>query len=99
MKVEINTDKKSRVLVIGASSGIGEATARAFCAQGMTVYAAARRMDKLEKLAEETGCVRLEDAVDLSIRYVSASCSNRFLPVIACRAWLPEVPTGSNNAF
>jgi len=49
--VEINTDKKSRVLVIGASSGIGEATARAFCAQGMTVYAAARRKDKLEKLA------------------------------------------------
>jgi len=60
MKVEINTDKKSRVLVTGASSGIGEATARAFCAQGMTVYAAARRMDRLEKLAEETGCIPLE---------------------------------------
>lgn len=34
----------SRVLVVGASSGIGLATARAFAAQGDTVHAAARRL-------------------------------------------------------
>lgn len=49
-----------RVLVTGASSGIGEATARALRAQGMTVYAAARRVERLQKLAGETGCIPVE---------------------------------------
>jgi NADP-dependent 3-hydroxy acid dehydrogenase YdfG len=44
-------------LVTGASSGIGEATARALRDQGVKVYAAARRIERLEKLAEETGCI------------------------------------------
>ena len=47
-------------LVTGASAGIGEATARALVEQGATVYAAARRVDRLEALADETGCRPLE---------------------------------------
>jgi len=47
-------------LVTGASSGIGEATVRALCARGATVYAAARRLDRLEQLAEQTGCIAHE---------------------------------------
>jgi NAD(P)-dependent dehydrogenase (short-subunit alcohol dehydrogenase family) len=39
-------------LVTGASSGIGEATARKLAALGYTVYGAARRVERLEKLAE-----------------------------------------------
>jgi len=39
------------VLVTGASSGIGEATVKRMLAQGWIVYAAARRLDRLEKLA------------------------------------------------
>jgi NAD(P)-dependent dehydrogenase (short-subunit alcohol dehydrogenase family) len=38
-------------LVTGASSGIGEATVKRMLARGWTVYAAARRTDRLEKLA------------------------------------------------
>ncbi len=42
-------------LVTGASSGIGEATARALAAQGARVAVAARRLERLERLASEIG--------------------------------------------
>lgn len=41
------------VIVTGASSGIGEATAREFGREGAKVVLAARRVDKLQTLAEE----------------------------------------------
>lgn len=47
---------KKRAIVTGASTGIGEATVRALIADGLQVLATARRVDRLEKLAEETGC-------------------------------------------
>ena len=44
-------------LVTGASSGIGAAVVRRLCARGLTVHAMARRRQRLDALAEETGCV------------------------------------------
>jgi NADP-dependent 3-hydroxy acid dehydrogenase YdfG len=46
-------------LVTGASSGIGAAVVTALRARGLAVTATARREDRLEALAQETGCTPL----------------------------------------
>ena len=43
------------ILITGASSGIGAATARLFASQGYRVTLAARRIERLEMLAQEIG--------------------------------------------
>ena len=45
-----------RVVVTGASTGIGQATARLLAQRGWRVVAVARRRERLEALATEIGC-------------------------------------------
>jgi NADP-dependent 3-hydroxy acid dehydrogenase YdfG len=45
--------KDKIVVVTGASSGLGEATAKLLSAQGATVVLGARRADRLQSLAKD----------------------------------------------
>lgn len=71
--------KEKVVLVIGASSGIGKATAEAFAAKGAHVVVAARRKKELESLVtsiEEKGgkasAIRTDVAVAKSVEHMVA---------------------------
>ena len=63
-----------RVVVTGASSGIGEATVRLFRGRGWDVLAVARREDRLRALADETGAswLRVDVADDDSVEALRA---------------------------
>lgn len=51
---------KQRAVVTGASSGIGEATARALAEDGWKVIIGARRKDRLDAIAQDIGAEAIE---------------------------------------
>lgn len=71
--------QKKLVVVTGASSGIGEATARAFQALGHPLLLLARRTDRLAKLASDTTMVAGVDVTDLdAFRKALDTAAKRF---------------------
>jgi NAD(P)-dependent dehydrogenase (short-subunit alcohol dehydrogenase family) len=91
------------VLVTGASSGIGEATARAFLHRGWKVHAAARRTDKMAFLAEAGAVVHFLDLTDeSSIRDLAERLGKASVPLdvivnnagIGVYGSVEEVPMG-----
>jgi NADP-dependent 3-hydroxy acid dehydrogenase YdfG len=70
---EATTNKAA--LVTGASTGIGEATVRALRTDGWKVFAVARRAERLEALAAETGAVAIpaDIAEDGDVRRILAT--------------------------
>jgi RND family efflux transporter MFP subunit len=67
---EMNTPDKSWVLITGASSGFGEEFARQYAEQGHSLVLVARRLDRLQRLAE---ALRQEFRIDVVVERVDLS--------------------------
>lgn len=61
---DMSCENSKVVLVTGASSGIGEATVRALLDAGHRVYGAARRVEKMEPLAQTGASIHFLDVTD-----------------------------------
>ncbi len=79
----MNRVKNKRVLITGASSGFGEACARAFAAHGAKLILWARRLEKLETLKSELegafGAAVRVDGIDVRNRRAVEACAGEII--------------------
>ena len=61
----LDMEEKKLVVITGASSGIGEATARAFAAAGYPMLLLARRVERMEAMQFPDAICRQVDVLDL----------------------------------
>lgn len=72
-------DHSQTAVIVGASSGIGEALARKLSAEGWRVGIAARRLDRLELLAAELGRGTIVRGIDLADPEAAAIAMTEFV--------------------
>ncbi len=82
------------VLITGASSGIGEACARAFAARGHNLILAARRLERLEALAAELAAGHSILVTTVFLDVTDRSSAESLLD----RAGQPQIDVLVNNA-
>ena len=85
--------KGRRILVTGASGGIGAATVRLLVKDGAAVIAAGRNEEKLAELATETGCETLTFDLTSEESVRSALSGVELYGVVNCGGWGGEIAT------
>jgi len=81
-----------RVLITGASQGIGEALAHSFAAEGCNLALVARSADKLNAIAQR---IRAQDGVDVTLYPLSLTESGTIEHLVKCET---EIDILVNNA-
>jgi len=85
-----------RVLITGASSGIGEACARAFAVQGANLVLAARRQERVDELAKSLTRAHGVDARAYRLDVTDRSAVSAFVNELESEDLLPDILV--NNA-
>src|ERR1700742_4340337 len=85
-------EKQKTAVVTGASSGIGAATARGLAKAGFAVTVGARRLDRLEAVAEEIGGTAI--ALDVT----DPASVERFVAEVLARSGSGSLSLLVNNA-